>query len=274
MRRVAATWVAVLLVSACSSGPSATPGSTDAATSGTTAPSAATSPPASVAASPPTTNAAGIRTCVSSSEGIERTCALEAGTYATEYFVPQVTYTVPSEGWASLNREAAPGNFHLFPPGGGSIEAFDSGTTDAITILSAGVAPGRCTGRPSETFEPSFDGLVEFLSTNPRLQVRTVGDASVSGLAGTVLDISFKESDGCDDGDYTDFLVGVAPSHGSFAIAPQMAGARLYLLQSEASKAALVIEVDDAKDGGSDYGDGEDWYRAAQGVIDSIAFAP
>jgi len=274
MRRVAAACVAALLVSACSPGPSGTPSSTTAASSETTAQSAATTAAPSVAASPATTNAAGIRTCVSSSEGLERTCALEAGTYATEYFVPQVTYTVPSEGWASLNREAAPGNFHLFPPGGGSIEAFDAGTTDAITILSAGVAPGRCTGKPSETFDPSFDGLVEFLTTNPRLQVRTVGDASVSGLAGTVLDITFKESDGCEDGDYTDFLAGVPPSHGSFAIAPQMAGARLYLLHAEASKAALVIEVDDAKDGGSDYGDGQDWFAAAQGVIDTIAFAP
>ena len=33
---------------------------------------------------------------------------------------------------------------------------------------------------------------------------------------------------------------------------------------------ALVIEVDDAKDGGSDYGDGEAWYGAAQTVIDSL----
>jgi hypothetical protein len=211
---------------------------------------------------------------VSSSEGLERTCALEPGRYATEYFIPQVTYSVPSEGWASLNRQAAPGNFHLFPPGGGSIEEFASGTTDAITILSAGVAPGRCTGEPSATFEPSFDGLVEFLTTNPRLQVRSVGDASVGGLAGTVLDISFRESDGCDDGVYTDFVVGVDPSHGALGVTPQLAGARLYLLRVDASKAALVVEVDDSKDGGSDYGDGEDWFRAAQAVIDTIAFAP
>ena len=149
---------------------------------------------------------------------MERTCALEAGTYATEFFVPQVTYTVPSAGWESLNRQAAPGNFHLFPPGSGSIEGFDSGTTDAITILSAAVAPGRCTGEPSAEFEPTFDGVVEFLTTNPRLRIRDVRDASVGGLDGTVMDIAFGEPDGCDDGDYTDFLVGVSPSHGPFGI--------------------------------------------------------
>ena len=205
---------------------------------------------------------------------MERTCHLEAGTYATEFFVPQVTYTVPSAGWASLNRQAAPGNFHLFPPGGGSIQAFEAGTTDAITILSAGVAPGRCTGEPSTKFEPTFDGLVEFVTKNPRLRVRDVRDASVGGLDGTVMDITFGEPDGCADGDYTDFLVGVSPSHGALAINPRLSSVRLYLLRVGGSDAALVIEVDDAKDGGSDYGDGEDWFGPAQALIDTIVFAP
>jgi hypothetical protein len=266
--------VAALLVAACSGGAPATATPTTVPTSGSTAVAETTSPPPSVSASPLATNAAGIRTCVSSSEGAERTCALEAGTYATEFFVPRVTYTVPSAGWASLNREAASGNFHLFPPGGGSIEAFQLGTTDAFTILSAGVAPGRCTGLPSSELEPTFDGLVEFLTTNPRLRVIHVADTSVGGLDGRVLDIAYKESDRCPDGDYTDMLVGVSPSHGAFGITPQVAGIRLYLLRSDRTDAALVIEVDDAKNGGSDFGDGESWYRAAQAVIDTVTFAP
>jgi hypothetical protein len=274
MLKLGSTCAAALLIAACSGGPSASQTPTTAATPRTSAPPATTAPPPTVAATPAHTNAAGIRTCVSSSEGIERTCPLEAGTYATEFFVPQMTYTVPSAGWASLNRQAAPGNFHLFPPGGGAIQAFESGTTDAITILSAGVAPGRCTGEPSARFEPTFDGLVEFLTTTPRLHVRHVRDASVGGLDGTVMDIAFGVSDGCEDGVYTDLLVGVSPSHGGFGINPQLSGVRLYLLRVDGSDAPVIIEVDDAKDGGSDYGDGEDWYGPAQAVIDTIVFAP
>jgi hypothetical protein len=223
---------------------------------------------------PVPTNAAGIRTCVSSSDGPEVICPLEAGTYATEFFVPQVTYTVPSVGWGSLNRQAAPGNFHLFPPGAGGIEAFNAGTADAISIVAAAVPPGKCTGEPSPELKPTFDGLVRFLTANPRLEVSKVRDASVGGLDGKAMDISFKASDGCVDGDYTDFFVGVSPSHGAFGINPKVQGARLYLLHVEGRDTALVIEVDDAKGGGSDYADGADWYAAAQAVIDSIEFAP
>ena len=274
MQKLGFIFAAALLVAACSRGAASTATPTTAPTVGSTVPSSTAEPSPKVSIRPVATNAAGIRTCVSSSEGAERTCALEAGTYATEFFVPGLTYTVPSAGWASLNRQAASGNFHLFPPGGGSIDAFESGTTDAITILSAGVAPGRCTGEPSSEFDPTFDGLVEFLTTNPRLQVLHVGDTSVGGLDGKVFDLAFKESDGCPDGEYTDLLVGVSPSHGAFGITPQLAGVRVYLLRAKRTDAALVIEVDDAKNGGSDFGDGQDWYGAAQAVIDTVVFAP
>jgi len=88
------------------------------------------------------------------------------------------------------------------------------------------------------------------------------------------MDIVFKEPDGCADGDYADFFVGVNPSHGAFGITPVVAGVRLFVLRVDASDAALVIEVDDAKGGGSDYGDGAEWNAAAQAFIDSIEFAP
>jgi hypothetical protein len=188
--------------------------------------------------------------------------------------VPEVTYTVPSAGWASLNRAAAPGNFHLFPPGGGGIDAFNDGTTDAISIVSAAVPPGRCTGEPSTEHAPTYDGLLEFLTTNDRLDVSNVRDTSVGGLDGKAMDIVFKEPDGCVDGDYADFFVGVSPSHGAFGITPVMAGVRLLLLRVDAGDAALVIEVDDAKGGGSDYEDGAEWNAVAQALIDGIEFAP
>ena len=273
MRTKVSIWVAAFLAGACSGSPSSTAAPTSGAPA-TAAPPVTTAPLPTALVTPIPTNAAGIRTCVSSSEGPERPCALETGTYATAFFVPQVTYTVPSAGWASLNREAAPGNFHLFPPGGGGIEAFSDGTTDAISIVSAAVPPGRCTGEPSTELPATFDGLVGFLTTNDRLAVSNVRDASVGGLDGKAMDVAFKASDGCSDGDYADFFVGVAPSHGAFGINPVAAGARLYLLHVDGSDKALVIQVDDAKDGGSDYGDGAAWNAAADALIGSIHFGP
>jgi hypothetical protein len=219
------------------------------------------------------TGSGGARTCVSSSDGPEVLCSLDAGTYSTEYLEPGLTYTVPSAGWGSLNRAASPGNFHLFPPGG-SLGGFDLGTSDDITMLSAAVPPGTCNGQPSTEFAPTFDGLVEFLIADDSVAISHQQDASVGGWDGTVMDITFAKSDGCPDGDYADLTVGVAPSHGVFGITPAMAGIRLYLLHNPTTDTALAIMIDDAAEGGSDYGDGEDWYDAAKSVIDTFVFAP
>jgi hypothetical protein len=218
-------------------------------------------------------SASGGRTCVSASDGPEVLCDLEAGTYATEFLHPTVTYTVPSAGWGSLNRAASPGNFHLFPPGA-TLAGFEEGTSDDIMMVSAVVPPGTCTGAPSTEYDHTFDGLVEFLTNDPNVVVSHVGDASVGGWDGTVMDIAFGAGDGCDDGTYADLMVGVEPSHGAFGIAPGMAGLRLFLLHDPSTDTALAVVLDDAAGGGSDYGDGEDWYGAAQGVVDSFVFAP
>lgn len=213
------------------------------------------------------------RTCISSSDGPEVLCSLEAGTYSTEYLRPGLTYTVPSAGWGSLNREASPGNFHLFPPGA-SLAGFSLGTSDDITLLSAAVPPGTCNGQPSTEFEPTFDGLVAFLTNDDHVVVSNMQDASVGGWDGTVMDISYAEADGCPDGDFADLMVGVDPSHGAFGITPAMAGVRLYLLHNPSNATSLAILIDDAAGGGSDYGDGDDWYHAAKSVIDTFVFAP
>ena len=222
----------------------------------------------------PAVSAGATRTCVSSSDGPEKLCSLEAGTtYSTEFLRPGLSYTVPSAGWGSLNREASPGNFHLFPPGG-SLAGFDLGTSDDITMLSAVVPPGTCTGKPSDKFEHTFDGLVKFLTSNKHVAIGNVRDASIGGWDGTVMDVTFAAGDGCSDGVYADLLVGVDPSHGAFGITPAMAGARIYLLRNPTTATALAIVIDDAAGGGSDYGDKKDWYGVAQSVIDTFAFAP
>jgi hypothetical protein len=99
---------------------------------------------------------------------------------------PNLTYTVPSPGWSSLNREVAPGNFHLFPPGG-SMAGFQDGTTDDITVVSAVVPPGICTGEPGEGFDQTFDGMVKFLTKNGHIKVSNQRPASIGGWAGTMM---------------------------------------------------------------------------------------
>jgi hypothetical protein len=267
MPRARTFCMAALLFAACGGG--AAP---------TSSPAPITNPPAATEAPAPTpspiaTNAAGVRTCVSSSEGPERPCPLTAGTWATEFQVPALTYTVPSDGWSSLNREVSPGNFHLFPPGS-SMAGFNTGSGDVITVISSAVPPGTCTGAPSTKYPGTFDGLVSFLTADPSIKVSGVKDASVSGLKGKVVEIVFVKSDGCVDGVYADLYIGVDRSHGTFGIPPVTASMMLYLLRVPGNDKAMTIEIDDGKDGGSDYGDGEDWYKVAQQVVDSLVIEP
>jgi hypothetical protein len=186
---------------------------------------------------------------------------------------PALSYTVPSTRWGSLNREVAPGNFHLLPPGA-TMAGFANGTSDAITVVSAVVPPRTCTGQPSTEFDPTYDGLVEFLRTDDHVVVSHVRDASVGGLDGTVMDIAFADGDGCSDGTYADLMVGVDPSHGAFGISPEERGVRLYLLHNPDNDSTLAIQVDDAAGGGSEYGDGKGWLGAAESVIDTFVFTP
>ena len=270
VRRACLVAAYALAVAACSGAPVATSLPTTAA--GTQA--GAPTPEPTVATTAAPTNAAGIRTCPSSSQGPERQCFLgEAGTYATEFQVPALTYTVPSAGWSTLDREVSPGNFHLFPPGS-TMAGFETGRGDVITVIASGVPPGTCTGAPSTKFPGSYDGLLEFLTTNKHITVSGPKSAAVGGLQGNVLNITYAKADGCVDGDYVDLYIGVDRSHGQFGIPPATASMRLFLMHVPGSEKALVIEIDDGKGGGSDYGDGDAWYAAAQGVIDSFAFTP
>jgi hypothetical protein len=268
--RLACISTAALLIAACSGGPAATSSTGPPATPPpTTAATATVAPPPTPTAVP--TNAAGVRTCPSSSEGAEKPCLLEAGTYATAFQTPGLTYTVPDPGWSSLDREVSPGNFHLFPPGA-SMAGFNAGSSDVITVIASGVAPGTCTGAPSTMYPATFDGLLAFLKADPDITISGLKDESVGGLDGKVLDIAYAKSDGCVDGAYADLYVGVGRSHGQFAIPPQTSSIRLYLLHVPGNDKALVIEVDDAKGGGSDYDD--TWATVSQQVVDSFIFAP
>jgi hypothetical protein len=68
-------------------------------------------------------------------------------------------------------------------------------------------------------------------------------------------------------------MIGVDPAHGAFGITPEMAGVQLFLLHNPTSDLPLALLIDDAANGGSDYGNGSDWYDAARSVIDTMVFA-
>src|SRR5262245_47334865 len=188
MPRLGSMVAMAFLVAACAGGSTPTATSAPGATLPAATEAAATTAPEPTA-TPVATNASGVRTCVSSSQGPEVPCQLTTGTWATEFQVPALVYTVPSDGWSSLNREASPGNFHLFPPGS-SMAGFNTGSGDVITVISSGVPPGKCTGAPSTTFPGTYDGLLKFLTTNPHITVTGVKNASVGGLDGKVLDVA------------------------------------------------------------------------------------
>jgi hypothetical protein len=188
---------------------------------------------------------------------------LVAGTYTTFVFEPPLTYTV-TEGWA--NWEDLPGNFLLLPPGS-SLVGVNPGTSDYLGVYASVVQPGKCTGRPAENVDQSFDAYVAWLTSNPGLNVTDPKAVTVGGLEGVTVDVTLKGTgDACPEGPGADVYVGKVPSdlvHGVNA------GyfLRLYLLRN--ASRILAIEIADAK-GGSDIAD---WPTAANAVVAQFQFA-
>jgi hypothetical protein len=204
--------------------------------------------------------------CPNPEGGSFNTCLgdLKAGTYHTQTFHPPLTYAVPP-GWS--NQEDLLGNFLLLPPGA-TLEGVNPGTSDYLGVYTSVVAPGLCTGAPSSKVKPTFDGLVGWLTSHPRLEVSNVHNVTVGGLKGVALDIAMKSSkgDGCPEGVSVDIYVGTPPSDLIHGVIPGYL-VRAYLLHNRSH--TLAIEVADARHG-SDY---KDWLGAAARVIDSFKFA-
>ena len=184
-----------------------------------------------------------------------------AGTYTTRQFRPGLRYKVPA-GWGNL--EDLPGNFLLLPPGA-TLEGVNPGTSDFLGVYTSVVAPDLCTGQPSETVHRTFDGLVGWITSNPRLKVTNVRDVSVGGLDGVVMDVAMVRSDGCPQGAFADVLVGSFPSSLVHSVMKDYP-LRIFLLHYRSH--TLAIELADAP-GGSKY---KEWWDAAGPVVDSFRF--
>lgn len=173
---------------------------------------------------------------------------LKAGTYHTQTFQPEITYTVTT-GWA--NFEDLPGNFLLVPPGG-SLAGVNPGTSDYIgiyTSIAAG-APGCAAGTtPGVAHTP--EAIARWMTHNAGLTTTGTKRASVGGLPGVVLDIQLRKTwkKGCpfSHGVPTvQLITGISPSHLAHGMGPHLT-IRLYLLSYQAG--TLAVEIDDVHTG-------------------------
>ena len=206
--------------------------------------------------------------CPNPEGGDLNTCLgwLKGGTYHTTTFRPALTYMVPA-GWG--NFEDLPGNFLLLPVDG-TLSGVNDGTSDYLGIYSAVAAAGKCTGQPSTTVPHSWQGLVDWLTSDPALAITNLKPVTVSGLDGDVMDIAMKDpnGDGCNDpsGVFADVYVGVNGSslvHAVTATVPL----RIYLLKH--GDDTLAIEIQDAP--GGYYGD---WPTTADAAIAKLQITP
>lgn len=158
---------------------------------------------------------------------------LEAGTYSTQTFEPQLTYSVPA-GWD--NEEDLPGNFLLLPPGS-DLDGVDAGTSDYLGVYSHVAPDPACQPASGERFEGAkavatcIAGREDLVTTEPE-------PVEIGGLSGYVLDV--KLSRATTGG--TSLIAGISPSSLEHGVIPGLT-IRLYLLDSHGT--ALAIEVDD-----------------------------
>ena len=126
----------------------------------------------------------------------------------------------------------------------------NAGTSDYLGVYTSVVPPGYCNGLPSTTVPNTFDGLVEYLTSNEAIAVSNRQDVSVGGLSGVAMDLAMHGStgDGCPDGVWADIYVGTDPSSLVHAIIP-IQPVRVYLLHNGGG--VLAIELADAISGGS-----------------------
>jgi hypothetical protein len=222
------------------------------------------SPPNSATPTSGTTTAAAAseRPACPDSDGGACLGPLAAGTYSTELFVPQLTYTVPA-GWANL--EDLPGNFMLLPPGG-DLEGVNTGTSDYLGIYSnVSVAAPCAEARPTAKGPAA---MAAYIASHPEFATSNEHPATVGRLSGVVLDIKLAKSwtKACvlpDGGPAANLISGRAPSDLDHSIGGPLV-IRLYLL-SDGSE-VRAVELDDALSGGAHLG-------ALDAIVQSVRFA-
>lgn len=112
---------------------------------------------------------------------------LEAGTYQTSTFAPQLTYTVP-DGWT--NDEDLPGNFLIFmeqDPQDGALGGSYLGIFQNVRAPAV-----NCDEVPQDGVGTTAKELVAWYQTVPGLIVSEPQHVTVGGLSGIQIDLSIE----------------------------------------------------------------------------------
>ena len=175
-----------------------------------------------------------------------------AGTYTTEQFVAQLTYTVPN-AWQNL--EDTPGNFLLVAPGY-SLTGVDAGGSDFIGVYASVKAENRncATDQEAGSDQPGVahtpvDMAKEF-QTRPGVVAAKPTPATIGGLSGLVMDLhmaaDWKGTCFYAETPVVQLIGGVPPSGLDHPLVPGLT-MRLYLLAR--GETTLAIELDDFAQG-------------------------
>jgi hypothetical protein len=182
---------------------------------------------------------------------------LQAGTYHTVVFHPQITYTVPA-GWG--NYEDTPGNFLLVPPGG-SLAGVNPGTSDYLGVLSGVAAEMQeCSGEnPAPGVGTAPGQIAAYWARLPTVKMTAPRPATVGGLKGIVVDIvaNLAHNALCPDPSsswgYQPLMVGVGPASLEHGLIKPLS-LRIYLLTwsapGQSTTRTIAIEIDDLHGGG------------------------
>lgn len=213
---------------------------------------ASSSPSSSVSTSPTATP----RPSCPNPEGGVCLGVLSAGTYTTQIFTPEITYTVPN-GWQ--NFEDTPGNFLLVAPGY-DLRGVNEGGSDYIGIYTSIAAANRLCSTEAEvqSDQPGVartsSAIADEFMQRPGLATTPSTPVSVGGLSGVVLDITLTDgwTGTCF---YAPGGLPVVPMFRGPAVSPSSLDhgmglgltMRLYLLDRPGG--TLAIEVDDFVDG-------------------------
>jgi len=179
----------------------------------------------------------------------------EGEIYSTTDFIPGVTYSVPTAGWA--NWEDNPGNFLLVPPRN-DLAGVNAETSDFVGAATS-IAAGRftdlsgCETASIASVPNTPKGIATWMRNQPELDVTRPAPVSVGGLHGLVIDV--RTTPGArlptctvDGQRFTDFLlyVGLGPTSLAHGVRPAMM-TRLYLLDFDGGTLAVqVVDIRDA----------------------------
>jgi hypothetical protein len=226
---------------------------------------AAEGTPAPVAESGSPSPSADAPTCPNSHGG---SClgAIDAGTYETTTFEPQITYTVP-DGW--MNMEDLPGNFWLYLEEDAAGQATPRGGSYVGIYQNIHAAAIDCTEAWQEGVGQTPADLAAWYASVPGLVASEPVPVTVGGLAGLQLDLSLEEGDTtCDFGGNPGIplIIGDGVSDVHHVILGEM-DIRLVLL--EWGDGNVTLEITNVREQ-----HGADELRSqVQPIVDSLQFA-